>query len=174
MEEACSPSPPAPPPQLPPSLPPPPPLSSGCEDHWSWNKNDKSHEVRANVFGSPDHQHCSSGATLRSKTADCTFPPKLVKWDGWGARDKVGKTLEEHSIIHTIQSNHTKLLNEIIELCTTGISSAPFILDNWTTSFFGHTFTPLSLPTLVQFAGFSMAAGITGRSTSPSGSLAPA
>lgn len=24
----------------------PPPLSSGCEDHWSWNKNDKSHEVR--------------------------------------------------------------------------------------------------------------------------------
>ena len=33
--------------------PPPPsprlhlmPLSTGCEDHWSWNKNDKSHEVR--------------------------------------------------------------------------------------------------------------------------------
>ena len=25
--------------------PPPPPLASGCEDHWSWNKNDKSHEV---------------------------------------------------------------------------------------------------------------------------------
>ena len=25
---------------------PAPPLSSGCEDHWSWNKNDKSHEVR--------------------------------------------------------------------------------------------------------------------------------
>ena len=24
----------------------PPPLSSGCEDHWSWNKHDKSHEVR--------------------------------------------------------------------------------------------------------------------------------
>ena len=23
----------------------PPPLSQGCEDHWSWNKNDKSHEV---------------------------------------------------------------------------------------------------------------------------------
>jgi len=23
-----------------------PPLSRGCEDHWSWNKNDKSHEVR--------------------------------------------------------------------------------------------------------------------------------
>ena len=46
MEEACSPSPPAPPTQLPPALPPPPPLSSGCEDHWSWNKNDKSHEVR--------------------------------------------------------------------------------------------------------------------------------
>jgi hypothetical protein len=23
-----------------------PPLSTGCEDHWSWNKNDKSHEVR--------------------------------------------------------------------------------------------------------------------------------
>ena len=21
-------------------------LSTGCEDHWSWNKNDKSHEVR--------------------------------------------------------------------------------------------------------------------------------
>ena len=23
----------------------PQPLSQGCEDHWSWNKNDKSHEV---------------------------------------------------------------------------------------------------------------------------------
>ena len=22
------------------------PLSTGCEDHWSWNKTDKSHEVR--------------------------------------------------------------------------------------------------------------------------------
>ena len=48
MEEACSPSPPAPPPQLPPALPPPPPLSSGCEDHWSWNKSEKSHEIRLN------------------------------------------------------------------------------------------------------------------------------
>jgi len=49
MEEVCPPPPPtAPPPstQLLPTLPPPPPLSSGCEDHWSWNKNDKSHEVR--------------------------------------------------------------------------------------------------------------------------------
>jgi len=26
--------------------PSPVPLSTGCEDHWSWNKNDKSHEVR--------------------------------------------------------------------------------------------------------------------------------
>ena len=25
---------------------PPTPLSTSCEDHWSWNKNDKSHEVR--------------------------------------------------------------------------------------------------------------------------------
>ena len=24
----------------------PHPLTTGCEDHWSWNKTDKSHEVR--------------------------------------------------------------------------------------------------------------------------------
>ena len=29
-----------------PGTPPVHPLVCGCEDHWSWNKNDKSHEVR--------------------------------------------------------------------------------------------------------------------------------
>ena len=29
-----------------PARPPATPLSTSCDDHWSWNKNDKSHEVR--------------------------------------------------------------------------------------------------------------------------------
>ena len=110
MEEVCPPPPPtAPPPstQLLPTLPPPPPLrwgpewennfnepqthsalSSGCEDHWSWNKNDKSHEVSQGL-AQPDHTGDFTGAVVRAKAEDRTLPSKLVQWHCWGPRDKV-------------------------------------------------------------------------------------
>ena len=153
-------------------------------------------------LGSSDHiyEHWS-GAALRTKTANRAFSPKLVEWDGWSAWYKVENycgsiqsyhtcrfsliqdDLFYHSPSHPLQAQSKFMLHQKNQISRTkptlpwqqpkieSVSSFKF------RQFQNQScllFTSLTQRLWVEFAGFWMEADITGRSTSLSGSLAPA
>ena len=54
------------------------PLSTGCEDHWSWNKTDKSHEVR--LYG-PKQRIAHFHPNWSNGTAGVRYNQELVYYD---------------------------------------------------------------------------------------------